>query len=355
MKVGWTGLMLLAGCFGLLFAAPVDGPAAMVNLIRPEIITQKQLQLRFEETEEVRIQARLSIPPQTEEQVLDAMIAEILIRQAAERDGISVTPNEINTALENQRRSAEAQLKQQGQLGATERLTQDQFQNLMEQQTRMSWDEIRDSIRKQITQQKYMSETQSGLLDNVEAPTEVDIRERYRKIATSLVNPEIIRFSQIFISTVNKPEGSLATLREKAEEAHRKLRQGEDFSSLVTEYTDDNNSRYSGGDFGYLARNDARAEAYFGEKFFSTLFELEENQVSDVLRSNIGYHIVKVREHIDAKILSLDDQLSPTNTMTVREYIGRVLMTERQQQALQKAYARVVSELRQEADIQIFE
>jgi parvulin-like peptidyl-prolyl isomerase len=353
--MGWTGLMLLVSCFGLLSAAPVDGPAAMVNLIRPEIVTQKQLKQRFEETEDVRIQARLSIPPQTEKQVLDAMIAEILIRQAAERDGISVTANEVNTALENQRRSAEAQLKQQGQLLPTERLTQEQFQSLMEQQTRMSWDEIRESLRKQIIQQKYMSETQSGILDEVAAPKEEEIRERYRKIATSLVNPEIIRFSQIFISTVNKSEGAQPELRERAEEAHRKLRQGEDFSSLVTEYTDDANSRYSGGDFGYLARNDARAEAYFGEKFFSTLFELEVNQVSDVLRSNIGYHIVKVREHIDAKILGLDDQLSPTNEMTVREYIGRVLMTERQQQALQKAYARVVSDLRQEAEIQIFE
>ena len=344
------GILLL----GNIFAAPVDSPAAVVNLIRVEIIPQRQLRQRFEETEEVRIQARLPIPPQTEEQVLDAMIAEILIKQAAEREGISVTENEINTALESQRRSAESQLQQQGQLGTQERLSQDNFRELMIQQTRMSWEEIRESIRKQIIQQRYIAETKAELLEKVAPPDEEAIRERYRKIATRLVNPEIIRFNQIFISTVNKSQSQVDALRAKAEEAHRKLRQGGDFSALVTEYTDDPNSRYSGGDFGYLARDDARAEAYFGEEFFRQLFSLRENQVSEVLRSNIGFHIVKVREHIDAKILKLDDQLSPTNRMTVREYISRLLINERQQRLLQQAYAQVVEELRQEASVEIF-
>ena len=109
--IGFTFLFLFGA---VLFSAPLDGPAATVNLIRGEIITRQQLKQRFEETEEVRIQTRLPIPPQTEEQVLDAMIAEILIRQAAEREGISVTENEINIALENQRRSAELQLRTAG-------------------------------------------------------------------------------------------------------------------------------------------------------------------------------------------------------------------------------------------------
>lgn len=337
-----------------LCAAPVDSPAAVVNLIRAEIVTQKQLQQRFEETEEVRIQARLPIPPQTEEQVLDAMIAEILIKQAAERAGINVSANEINAALENQRRAAETQLKQQGQLEPAGVLSETNFRDLMIQQTRMSWEEIRESIEKQIIQQRYIAETKSDLLQNVAAPSESEIQERYSKIATRLVNPEIIRFNQIFISTVNKNQSQIDALRAKADEAYRKLRQGGDFSALVTEYTDDPNSRYSGGDFGYLARDDARAEAYFGEEFFTRLFEIEVNQVSQVLRSNIGFHIVKVREHIDAKILKLDDQLSPTNRMTVREYISRLLLNERQQRLLQQAYAQVVEELRSEASVEIF-
>ncbi len=350
----WISLLLFFLLLVPLSAAPVDSPAAVVNLIRAEIITQKQLQQRFEETEEVRIQARLPIPPQTEEQVLDAMIAEILIKQAAEREGINITANEIDQALEGQRRSAETQLKQQGQLQAAESLSEANFRDLMIQQTRMSWDEIRESIEKQIIQQRYIAETKSDLLQNISAPDERAIQERYRKIATRLVNPEIVRFNQIFISTVNKNQSQVDALRARADEAFRKLRQGGDFSSLVTEYTDDQNSRYSGGDFGYLARDDARAEAYFGEDFFSRLFELEVNQVSEILRSNIGFHIVKVREHIDAKILKLDDQLSPTNRMTVREYISRLLINERQQRILQQAYAQVVEELRSEASVEIF-
>jgi len=355
-KVGSLSVLTLMVLSSLqIMAAPLDGPAAMVNLIRTEVITRGQLQQRVEETEEVRVQARLGIPPQTEKQVLDAMIAEILIEQAAERDGINVSESEISAALNNQRKSVELQLQQRGQLGASEQLSEERFKELMEQQTRMSWEEIRDSVRKQLLQQKYVMQTQSDLIDDIQAPAEKAIQERYNRIATRLVNPEIIRFSQIFISTMNKNDAALAELREKAEDIHKKIRQGADFSSLVSEYTDDSSSRYSGGDFGYLARDDERAEAYFGKDFFDRLFSLETNEVSDVMRSNIGFHIVKITEHRDARILSLNDPLSPTNPMTVREYISRLIINEEQQQALHNAYSRVVNTLRSEADIQVFE
>ena len=355
-KVGCLFIIVLIFFSSLqITAAPLDGPAAMINLIRTEVITKGQLQQRVEETEEVRVQARLGIPPQTEKQVLDAMIAEILIEQAAERDGINVSESEISAALNNQRKSVELQLQQRGQMGASEQLSENRFRELMEQQTRMSWGEIRESIRKQLLQQKYVMQTQSDVIDTISPPAEKDIQERYNRIATRLVNPEIIRFSQIFISTMNKNEAAIDDLREKAEDIHKKIRQGADFSSLVSEYTDDAGSRYSGGDFGYLARDDARAEAYFGKDFFARLFSLETNQVSGVLRSNIGFHIVKITEHRGAKILSLNDPLSPTNSMTVREYISRLIINEEQQQGLHNAYSRVVSTLRSEADIQVFE
>ena len=355
-KVGYLFLIALAHIIPVqLHAAPVDGPAAMVNLIRTEIITKGQLRKRVDETEEVRVQARLSIPPQSDSQVLDAMIAEILIEQAAERDGINVSESEISAALNNQRKGVESQLRQSGQLSSSESLSEERFRELMEQQTRMSWNEIRASIRKQLLQQKYVMQTQSDVINDVRPPSEKQIQERYSKIATRLVNPEIVRFSQIFLSTLNKSGDQLDEVREKAEEINTKLRQGADFSSLVSEYTDDARSRYSGGDFGFLARDDARAEAYFGQEFFDRIFDLETNQVSDVLRSNIGFHIVKITEHRDPKILSLNDPLSPTNTMTVREYISRMIISEEQQKTLHAAYGRVISTLRGEADIQVFE
>ena len=339
----------------VLTSAPLDGPAAMVNLTGTEVITKKQLQQRFDETEQVRIQTGLAIPPQPEDKVLDTMIAEILIRQAAVRDGISATDGEIENALENQRKNAEVQLKRQGQLNNTDVLTKDRFKALMEDQTRMSWEEIKSSMRKQIIQQKFIMQNQAGLLGSIAGPTESEIQERYQKIATKLVNPEIVRFSQIYISTVNRGEDAYAELQDKAEEALTKLKRGETFSAVVTEYTDDAKSRYSGGEFGYIARDDSRAEAYFGKTFFTKLFELNTGSISSVLRSNIGFHIIKVVEHRDAKILTLDDQLSPTNNITVREYISRLLLSEKQQQTLQRAYTQAVAELKEQAEIRIFE
>ncbi len=338
-----------------LQAAPLDGPAAMVNLTANEVITKKQLQQRFEETEKVRIQAGLPIPPQTEDQVLDTMIAEILIKQAAERDGVYVTDTEVDNALEKQRKNAELQLRAANQLKATESLDSERFKNLMEEQTRMTWEEIRGSIRKQLTQQKYTVQTQADTLSSIKPPTEADIQAEYSKNATKLVNPELVRFSQIIISTINKGDADYAALQEKAEDALLKLKRGADFSSVVTEYTDDAKSRYSGGEFGYIARDDSRAEAYFGSTFFNKLFTLEPGTFSDVLRSNIGFHIVKILEHRDAKMLKLDDLINPTSNMTVRESISRMIINERQQNTFRQAYINAVEKLKEQADIRVFE
>ncbi len=327
----------------------------MVNLTGNEVITKKQLQQRFEETEQVRIQAGLPIPPQTEDQVLDTMIAEILIKQAAERDGVYVTDTEIDNALEKQRKTAELQLKAANQLKSTESLAVDRFKDLMEEQTRMSWEEIRGSIRKQLIQQKYTVQTQAETLGSIKAPTEADIQAEYSKNATKLVNPELVRFSQIIISTINKGDADYASLQERAEQALLEMKRGADFSSVVTEYTDDAKSRYSGGEFGYIARDDARAEAYFGSSFFNKLFTLEPGSISEVLRSNIGFHIVKVLEHRDAKMLKLDDLINPTSSMTVRESLSRMIINERQQDAFRQAYINVVARLKEQAEIRVFE
>ena len=80
---------------------------------------------------------------------------------------------------------------------------------------------------------------------------------------------------------------------------------------------------------------------------------MEPGEVSGVLESNTGYHIVKVSVHNDAKILSINDPVSPEDTATVHDYIANLLYMQNQQEVMNRALQSLVSELRSEAQINI--
>ena len=120
---------------------------------------------------------------------------------------------------------------------------------------------------------------------------------------------------------------------------------------MVLKYSEDENSKFRGGDVGFVTRNNQQVKSVYGNNFFDAIFELEAGEVSDIIESNVGYHIVKATEHEQPKILGLDDRIAPDNPTTVREYLRNRLYQERQQQTLQQAMNDVMGELREQAEI----
>lgn len=338
-------VIFMAGA-SVAFAQVIDRPAATVNLTQPQYISVSQLDQRVNQVEAIRRQAGLPIPADAKMQVLDSMIAEILIDQAATKAKISVTQTEINDVLAQQQRSAEVQLGP---------ITEQQFQTVVEQQTGLTWSEYLKQINKQLLEQKYITQEKQSVLNDIPTPTEQQIQEQYSQIATQLTNPEIIRFSQIYLDTRNLNAADKEKAQKLANKIYQEYENGQaTFNQLVQEYTNDQAARYNGGDFGYLARNDARAVQLFGQHFMNELFALPVGQVSPPLQSNIGYHIVKVTEHYPPKLLTLSDPISPANKTTVREYISNMITQQEKAQAFQKAVNEIVAKLKKEADITIY-
>ncbi|MBN2508821.1 MAG: peptidylprolyl isomerase [Spirochaetales bacterium] len=338
----------------VLQAAPIDSPAASVHLIKTELVTREQLQTRTYEIEQLRIQSGLPTGPQTKEQVLDAMIAEILLKQAAERENISVSQAELSRLLAEQKKGIEQQLRAAGQLQEGAILTDTRFRELITQTTGLSYDDFMGELEFQLLQQKFISQTKREMFERISDPSEQEIEEQYILYQDKFTNPKMVRFQQIFFSTINLDAAEKAKALERAEEAYRKLKQGEAFDALVSQYTDDPKGRYNGGDYGYLPVTDERARAYFGAGFFNALFKLDQGDISTVLSSNMGYHIVRITEKRDPAFLGLDDPMSPTNPTTVRQFITAGIMQKKQQDALQKAFSEVITELTEEATIRKF-
>lgn len=334
-------------CLGIILLAVaaqaqlIDPPAAKVSLHRTEVITVKQLQ---QQLQIVRQAMGREPTPEERDQVLDAAISEILIQQAAEQEDIRVSDSEVEAQIDTAKQS----------LGTV--VTDVQFRALVEQNYGLEWEEYREQVRNTLLIQKYVRSQKSELLASIKPPTETQIRRVYNTNSTQFVNPEMVRYSHVFISTQNLDAQQKQAAKDRAEEIYREIRNGETtFNEAVVKYSDDTNSRYKGGDVGYLPRNNPQLVNYFGETFVDTLFELEVGETSDVVTSNLGYHIIRKTEHLDKKFLDLDDPLSPLDDTTVREGIRQQLMQQAQAGALNQAVNEVVADLREKADITVYE
>ncbi|MFP4179442.1 MAG: peptidylprolyl isomerase [Spirochaetaceae bacterium] len=332
----------------IAYADLIGSTVATVNLTKTEAVTESQVNKKLKELQEIGTQSGIAPEQITRENVTESLIDQILIKQAAERDGIEVTESQVDQMISEQRGGYE-QSTGQG-------IGEEEFKRVVQKETGYSWREYRRQIKDQILQQMYITNTKRHLFENIDPPTEEQIEEQYRENATRFTNPEYARVSQVFISTQGKGEEEVEEARKKMQKAYREYSSGElSFSDLVLKYTEDEGSKFRGGDVGYITRDNTQVRSAYGRTFFNTVFSLEEGDVSRVIESNQGLHILKVTEHEDAKLLMLQDRLSPDSQVTLRDYLRRMLYQQKQQEVFRRAMDEIVSELRSEADIARFD
>ena len=92
-----------------------------------------------------------------------------------------------------------------------------------------------------------------------------------------------------------------------------------------------------------------------GETFLNIAFSLKQGEISRLIEGVRGYQIIKVTETYGQKNLELDDMFQLGTRMTVREYIYRSLLQDRQEEAIRKATNELVVELRKGNPFQVFE
>ncbi len=355
MKSGTTKNSIAICILLLLYAGSVsaqviDRPAATVNLVKSEFISVKQLEQRIEQYKQLTAQGIAGIPSDPAA-VLDLMIQEVLINQAAVeavgKGQIYISDQMVNAQLNAVRKDLD---RQQGSP-----VTDQQFNDVLFNQTGLTLDGYKEKIREQLRTQEYIRFAKKDFFAAIKQPTDKQIEDQYRKNATSFTNPELVRVSEILIDTRKLSPDQKQKALERAELALRSIRNGKgSFEEMVLQYSDDTQTRYSGGDKGFFSRNDPRTQGY-GVTYIDALFEIGIGKVSDVIRSNIGYHIVKITDHRDPKLLSLDDPINPLEKQTVREFIRNLLLQEIQNKALQQALTELTSELKERAEMRIFE
>jgi parvulin-like peptidyl-prolyl isomerase len=342
MKRLIISLVFFALLAGMAFAQNDLQPVVIVRLTKSEPITVKQYRTEIERMEKT---ARRTLNPTERRQVLDVMINEKLALQAAERDKITISENEINQQIQQLRSSMVEQIGRQP--------TDAEFAIAVRNETGLEVAAFREQIRRQMIVQKYLLSKKQNILESVQVPTEKEILDTYTLAKSQFVRPDTVRFSMIQV-----PFGTDPAEKTKAKElADRLVREIGSNAAKFDEAVIRGqvpNSGYQAGDGGYLPRN-MEAQQVVGQDFLNTAFALKQGEVSKLIEGPRGFQIIKVTETYEQKNLGVDDVVQLGTRMTVRDYIGNSLLQERQQAVLEKATAELISELRTGNPFQIFE
>ena len=154
---------------------------------------------------------------------------------------------------------------------------------------------LRSQQEQDLTIQKYKENFDKNLKISDE-----EMKKYYEEHKADYYKDEV-KASHILISTVddNGKELSEAKKKEakkKAEEVLKKAKSGEEFSELAKEYSDDSGSAANGGDLGYFTKGQ------MVQPFEEAAFSLKSGEISGLVESEYGYHIIKVYDKIDKQL-----------------------------------------------------
>ena len=125
-----------------------------------------------------------------------------------------------------------------------------------------------------------------------------DIQRSYEDNKQQYSTPEQVRASHILLKTEGKDD---ATVKKQAEELLAKVKGGADFAKLATQFSEDDASKVKGGDLDFFGKGQMVPE------FDKAAFSMKPGEISDLVKSQYGYHIIKVTDKKAATTKSLDE------------------------------------------------
>jgi peptidyl-prolyl cis-trans isomerase SurA len=275
----------------LCLAILVSVPAFAEVIDRIVAVVDKQIILKSELDAQLQLYAMqnkldLSRPgfrDTLQNQMLDRMIEDKVLLVEAERDTlISVTNKEVETALSSQIEKIKAQFASESAF-----LEQLRAEGLTLKELRTQY---RDEVRNQLLKEKFIQMK----LEKVHISSG-EVKEFYEANRDSLPEkPAGVRLAHILISATPS-QASRDSLYRYAELIHQKALAGDDFAVLAKNYSQDPSSG-DGGDLGWFGRGTMVPE------FEDAAFALQPGQISDVIQTQFGFHIIKCTGKKEDKI-----------------------------------------------------
>lgn len=249
----------------------LDKVAAVVgdDIILQSELVQYSLNLAFQ----FQIDPRKN-PEQFErlqEETLQNLINQKILIVKAKEDTIEVDDRQVDTVLDEQIN------RMIQQLGSEQKL---------EEQLNMSISKIKRSFRDDVRKNLMVEKLQQMKFSQIKIGRR-EIEEFYHTMKDSLPElKETVDLSHILLE-VKAGKQSERVAREKIDELLQRVKQGEKFEDLSRQYSEDPGNKDRGGEIGFMQRGD------FVPEFEEVAFLLQPGEISDIVKTRFGFHIIQ--------------------------------------------------------------
>ena len=209
----------------------------------------------------------------------------------------------------------------------------------------MSMAELRAKVGQESTAQAVLTRELNVSVSDAEK------KQFYDEHPAEFERPELVHVRMILLMTVDPVTGAPLSAdqqkakQKQAEDILKRLRGGSDFAALAKEYSEDPASKENGGELPELARGRIPVP-----EFEAAAFSLTNNQISDVISSQVGYYIIKLLGKTPAKKMTLTDTI-PSTDITIADRVKDILT----QQKMEKAAPAYLDKLKAAADVQVLD
>jgi parvulin-like peptidyl-prolyl isomerase len=167
-----------------------------------------------------------------------------------------------------------------------------------------------------------------------------EVKKYYDDNPSDFEEPEKVRASHILLGTRDEKGNELSkekkdAKRKQADDLVKRARAGEDFAKMAKEFSDDPGSKDKGGEYTF-------PRGQMVPEFEAAAFALKTNQVSDVVTTQFGYHVIKLSEKFPATKVDFEKSASH-----IRDFLS--------QKKLQKEIPTYMAKLRKEANVEILD
>jgi peptidyl-prolyl cis-trans isomerase C len=267
-----------------------------------------------------------SLRPQVEADIIDKLIAtQLFLQRATDQDKVNAKKIAQDFLAEQKKQAPSEESFRRQLMGVG--MTTNQFEAQIREQAI-----VKAVIDREIKASRTV--------------TDDDARKFYTNNPNLFQEPELVRAAQILIAsrdTVSgKPLTPEAKLQKKrlAESLVTRARAGEDFAKLVREFSQDAASKERGGEYTFPRSRDDPRRAMAPE-FEAAAFSMKPNQVSDVVETGFGFHIIKMLEKIPARRIPFSQVESRIKESLLRD-------------AVEKELPNFIEKLKREAGVEIF-
>lgn len=315
----------------------IDKPAATIKLIRQEVISVRQIK---SDVEKLQKAAGITFSQDQIKQVLDARINSLLFVQFCEREKIAVSDADVNKAL--------TQMKS----GLGSKATDADLENQLKASG--VFVDPKTYIKQRLLFESYVRAKHGAELKEVSVqPTADEILKAYDLAKASLIRPDTMRVSVLFVDTRGKSEADANKAKETLQALASSLK--------VNPLKFDEYMLRAGDAVGYKSiaslyiEKTSQNKTLFGADLFDAVFKLKAGDISGMVESPTGYRIVRANEFLPQKQLGLTDPVPGNQSVTIQQYIAYQVASDKEAKFMDKLESDLIVKLRAEASIKVFD